>query len=523
MNNFHEKYWVRFPLVSAFLIILAFYPLRIWPLAFVALVPLFYFLHASNVGQTRRVFWGSFIFGVIFSLSISYATLIQFHWLPEAYLFAWGVRLLFIPIALISGTIGGIISVTYIRLKSHSIALNGALLAALWVVGESIFYALMSRYHLGMLAYVASPAPGLIEFAGIGGVLLVSLIIALVNSYAAALVYAFQTDPVSFRKVGTAIVVIAAVLGFSLALHRQYLARNAGPEKRLRAAVIQNKEREAQAFGSFGERGFSFPHLEGLLARARAENPEVILYPFAPYIGALSAADSESGAREGIAGSAAEFGVWASRHLDSVIPLITWNTVFRDGNFYGEFDAWKGGELQQFYQKRVPFPFLDYTPAWAQRIGLYSTPFDVSSGPERQVPIRIADHTFSSVVCSEMHDTNRVDRDSDIILSLGSDAMFSDDAVGHLDLVNAQFRAAEYGMPAIRGNRFGPSAFIDQRGRIVARMNYGEEGILAADLIYTPNHAPTVYARLGDWGFYVLAGGIITCSLWRKRKVTRAI
>ena len=101
-----KKRWFVLPL-SAFLVILSFYPFRVPLLVFVAFVPVFYFANFSATLSSRKIFWegpweGAHLF--LPFLCNNYTISLD----PGRYLFTYIVRLLFIPIALIGGAMSGV-------------------------------------------------------------------------------------------------------------------------------------------------------------------------------------------------------------------------------------------------------------------------------------------------------------------------------------------------------------------------------------------------------------------------------
>jgi len=64
-------------------------------------------------------------------------------------------------------------------------------------------------------------------------------------------------------------------------------------------------------------------------------------------------------------------------------------------------------------------------------------------------------------------------------------------------LAQARLRAIEEGLPIIRATPTGISAIVDADGRIVDSIDWGKTG--AAEAPLPPPHAPTLFARLGNW------------------------
>src|SRR5574337_990879 len=102
---------------------------------------------------------------------------------------------------------------------------------------------------------------------------------------------------------------------------------------------------------------------------------------------------------------------------------------------------------------------MDYTPLWAQRLGLYSTPYDVTAGaPDNHASLDGI--SVGSLLCSELDQADlgrQTAATSSLIIAAGSEAMFVDDVASEFSVRAAQFRAAENHVPVVRGNMLGPS------------------------------------------------------------------
>ena len=451
--------WFLFPLSSTLLLIASFYPFHIWPLGCIALVPLIYFIEKNPTAYTK-IFLSGFTTGFLFPLTLMYGTVMDFTWLPEAHFFQMIIRWTSLPIALGIGLLyGGAILLYVKRLRTTSLVRNIFILTLVWSLAEWLITMGTGGYNLGILAHTAATIPFLVSLAALGGIHFVSLVVILCNVFVAFLILT-QKKIIMFplqRYFVLAASTAGVIIMLSLA-NTMYL-RQGQTGQTIAIAVLQNNDRQRGAFGTFEQHAFSFEKLSALVREAQGRDtiPAIIIYPFSVSKEVLTT--SSSSLPYVATAPLDEFSAWAADTLGST-PLVTWNTVERDAGFYNEIGYWHRGNVVSSYQKIKLFPFMDYTPQWAQRIGLYSTVIDEIPGKPRQPAFELLGTRIASAVCSEINSAQTIRNNAqhaNMLFSIGSDAMFSDSFAAEFDLASAQFRAAENNVAIVRANRFGPS------------------------------------------------------------------
>ncbi|MDP3052952.1 MAG: nitrilase-related carbon-nitrogen hydrolase [bacterium] len=507
LNLFFEKYWFFLPFFSALLLILSFHPFDFWFLGFVALVPLFYFLNFSEKISLSKIFWGGFIVGVIFSSFLSFFTLFHFHWLPETYLFVWLVRLSPLLISLISGVIVGLVLLGYKRLASNKI-IDIFVLASLSVLIEIIHYKIFSGFDNGLLAYTAHNLTYLIRLSSLVGIFGISFIITLVNVF----IVFFILRPDYRKKIAYlffAGLTIFFLISFS---NNHYLDGGSNDYHSAKFAIIQNSDKK-NIFGFFSSKNnhFYFPGAERLIAQVMPSEPNFLIYPFSPFNGHLAIDKTEikdEGLKKTIAGEAKDFGEWVAKQIDSKTIFVNWVNVVRDDNLYPEIIFLKGKDFIANYQKRELFPAMDYTPEVFKKIGLFVTSVDASPASTGNSPVvEIGDVKFGPLVCSEIFKSELGRKSafqSNIFLSIGSEAMFVGKTPGEWSLIVSQFIAAANNRPLVRANIFGASAFINEKGKVIEKMDFEKTGVLIKDMKYKKSPKNTLYSYFGDWPFILL-------------------
>ncbi|HCQ65445.1 MAG TPA: apolipoprotein N-acyltransferase [Rhodobacteraceae bacterium] len=164
------------------------------------------------------------------------------------------------------------------------------------------------------------------------------------------------------------------------------------------------------------------------------------------------------------------------------------------------------GAPEALYDKHHIVPFGEYTPLGdlLGRFGINGLAardgYGYSRGPGAQL-LELPDAlgTALPLICYEAifaRDLRAAPGRADWILQLTNDAWFGAFSGPYQHLVQARFRAIEFGLPVVRAANTGVSAVIDARGRVTAGLPLNTAGHLDADL--PGARAPTIYARLGD-------------------------
>lgn len=150
-----------------------------------------------------------------------------------------------------------------------------------------------------------------------------------------------------------------------------------------------------------------------------------------------------------------------------------WNSIF----------IFNDGKVENYYDKHILVPFGEYIPfskylPFVKKIT--NGNIDFSSG-NMYNNIKIKDINFNPIICYEIAFPNYVAKKSkkaDIILNLTNDGWFGISSGPYQHLVASRFRAVENKIPVIRVSNSGITAYIDEYGRIVKKINLNIEGVL---------------------------------------------
>jgi apolipoprotein N-acyltransferase len=512
IEKIDQSKWVL-PACSFILLTLSFYPFRIGWLALFALAPLYRFA-ASNTRRVKDVFIGAAAVGASFSLVLSYLSVVQFHWYSEAFLFETLVNASFVPIALFSALLSGTLVVIR-RVRSASPIRNVVIGSGAYLMAELVLMWIFSGYYFGTLAHAVVVVPGALAIASVGGIPLVSFL-------AVACAMACAEASLAWDKLRAYVpIVIVAISWLVIAGVGTFVFdTNKVREEPLRIAVIQNALRDESAFASVDDDGKTSFSVLAKILEVIPDDVHVVVYPFSPYTAAIDIDGSGYVYSGGVSAHQQSFTTWLQRHIESGETVVTWSTSVEQEEFKNEIIAWNAESIQGRYAKRRLYPFMDYTPAWARSLGIFSTPVDGVPGSGAST-IVLDDVQIGGLVCSEINSVaaaRDASHESDIIFALGSEAMFVDDVVGTYNLISAQYRAAENGISVVRGSKFGPSGVFDSRGALVAGAPYGWEGELIVDVPVT--RRTTIFSKYGGRaiGFVLVVVALLLVVVEERKK-----
>ena len=489
------------PLLSGILFALALYPLYLWPLALVALAPLYYFAHAGGRSK-KELLVGGFITGLVFCVPLYYFTLAQL--LPGfgGDFYTLVIRATSLPAVLLQSAFFGLMVLAWHSLRGRSPLFTVLVAASCYVLVERALLLIFVGYYPGSLAAAVVSLPGALAVAALGGIPLVSFLVAVASFSVAEMFMARRAGRRrALWELGVVWLVCVAVISLSQAV--------ASPEVRdpLSVSIIQQvpSSPAEHIFGIWEGSAYKNPLLRARIEEA-ARGSDLVIYPHP-----LTKDSLEGGSAE------AALGAWLSNFVPTSTSVLFWGTMLRDGRLFTEYTLWSAGR-ESLYQKRELYPLSDYTPWWAGLIGVEKSPETVSAGAPLP-PLMVGKVSIAGLICSELHQDSYARAQgarADVLLAAGVDAFFPGPLMGEYSLAVARYRAAENGVPLIRANLFGPSALINADGSLAASLPYGKRGILRSTLEI--KKIPTLYRRAGEWPVYALISLTIAVALYRRLK-----
>ncbi len=179
-------------------------------------------------------------------------------------------------------------------------------------------------------------------------------------------------------------------------------------------------------------------------------------------------------------------------------------------------------ESSELYHKRKLLPFGEYLPFRSLLDRMTDAiPFsDLSSGEAHQPNFTLIDHgaTASGSICYEAvfgEHLRQSAKESNLLINVSNDAWY-DDSIGpwqHLEIARA--RAIEFGRPLARATNDGVTVLIDHQGKTLLEAPRFKQLALVGML--QPMQGETLYAKLGDWPYFIGGALLLLLTLWRLR------
>ncbi len=166
------------------------------------------------------------------------------------------------------------------------------------------------------------------------------------------------------------------------------------------------------------------------------------------------------------------------------------------------------GRIEDHYDKVHLVPFGEFIPLadWLPPTWLPMTGRGMAAGEVRR-HITLPDlPAVAPAICYEIvfpTSTGGPDRPA-WLLNITNDAWFGRTSGPYQHFALARVRAVEEGLPVIRAANTGISAVINSRGRVLARLDLGERGVI--DHALPVPERPPLHARIGDLPVF---GGLV--------------
>lgn len=311
------------------------------------------------------------------------------------------------------------------------------------------------------------------------------------------------------RWAGAAVVAIAAVaLAWGLGLARLADADASGE---VRVRLVQPNVPQSEKWNSDRSEEF-FQRLLSLTRSPSAEPVDLVVWPETAITALLRNARKRFPEIAAAAGGARV--ATGIRRLEEGMYYNSMIVLDPSGNQTGQYD------------KHHLVPFGEYVPlaeelsalgisALASEVGFSPGPgpriLDAGPAAGRLLPLICYEATFP-------RETRTAER-PDGMLQITNDGWFGSFSGPQQHFAQSRLRAIELGLPLMRAANTGISAIVDAKGRTVAALPLGEEGVLDATI--PAAGPPTAYSTFGDAPTGAALAASALLLLWQRRRNRR--
>jgi apolipoprotein N-acyltransferase len=492
--------------LSAILLALSFPDFDLWPLAWIALVPLL--LVVVRCARPARAFMVGLIWGVLFFYGscwwLTYSMIHYGHLRPEV-----AYPLLLLPvvfIALFPAVTCWLLAV--LTRRCGSIALFA--IPFVWVAFEWLRFVITGE-HWNAIGYAEAFHPTMIQTSRWGGVYSVSFLVILVN---AAIAFALVTRTRKARVTALGILLLTSLTTFS-----PLLINKRGPEDPNALVVAVQPNVPMDPIDDAAELELLQRHLE-LGTRALHESPDnpattrLVIWPESPM-------NFEYSIDPKLQATLADFAI---KNHTSVL-LNSAEPAPNHGVYNSALMINQQGRMIAQYDKIHLMPFGEHVPLprWMPGVSLIP-PLVGDFTPGEKYSLMPLDQARAGVsICFEaaspMISRTFTEEGADLLINISNDGYLGPTPVMRQHLANAIFRAVENDRTMVRVTNTGITALIDANGT-VKDATKGFEPAVRTWAINTHPQGQTFYTRYGD-AFAYLCGaftvGFIALLFLRKR------
>jgi len=483
---------------------LAFPGIDLWPLGFVALVP----LRLALVGQTpKRAFWIGWLSG------LTMITL-GFYWMVEMMeMFSgFSAPICFLLLTIVNAFQAGRMGLfAWLFVRGEGRFPSGVVWLCALTTSELVFPVLF----FWTFGAVVHGQPALTQLAEVGGVFAVAVVMAAANFGLGEFAVArFQRRAPNVKAAAPYLLVpVAAALYGWLRIH-QVDARVAAAPKAMVGVVQANMSLTGKR--SHPNEGMH-RHVDDTLAMTQQRPLDLVIWSETSVMNPML----EDEAARIVPRSFAKqlhvpllFGAVLVKHVEDAREYAYFNSaLITDGT----------GQVKGRYDKQELVPFSEHMPLGRQIPKLYdispnSGKFEIGESNE---PLPLGEHRIATLICNDDAVpalANRVTQntDTDLLANLTNDAWFGDTTEPWIHLDLAKFRAIEHRRFFVRATNSGVSAFIDPVGRVLVTSETFKEQTLVHEIAWLKGRTP--YEVLRDYPFWAAALFSAYAAFSRRRK-----
>ena len=500
-------------LLSGLLYWLAFAGMDVWPLSFVAWVPLLVAMHRQTTKRAALLGW----------LAGATMNVCGFIWLQTMLKTFSGfpAPVCFLFVLIVCGYQGGRIGLLgwlYGRASSRGWPAP-LVFAAAFAASELVYPLLFPWYYAATVHQV----PLLTQLADVGGPIGVGLVMVAANlALAEPLLARLERRGPRVAVLGAGVVTVAFACCYGyLRIGAVDAMAEAAPGASVGVVQADMGLMEKRSSLDEGLRR----HLDLSHGLERDQHVDFVVWSETSAMRPVLADRYRDALRTGVAArirAPAIFGAVVVEEVEDERQYIYHNTAVAS-------DA--AGAITSRYDKQYLLAFGEYLPfgeafpilyRWSPNSGHFSP--GKSLDPLSLVIDGVA-HPVTVLICYEdilPEFTNDAVRHArpELLVNMTNDAWFGDSSEPWEHLALAQLRAVEHRRYLVRGTNSGVSAVVDPVGRVIARSGTFRQEAITAGIHWLSG--TTVYERIGDWP-WLLAAVALGIAALRRRPLPRSL
>jgi apolipoprotein N-acyltransferase len=494
-------------LLSGLLYWLAFAGMDVWPLTFVAWIPLVVSMHRQTARRALLLGW---LAGVTMNVC-------GFFWLEEMLKTFSGFHpiICFFFVLVVCGYQGGRMGLLgWLYGRATARGWPAPIVFAAAFAASELFYPLLFPWYY---AATVHQVPVLTQLADVGGPILVGLVLVAANlALAEPLLARAERRKPSVAVLGVGAVTLAFACAYGV-LRIGAIDASAQAAPGAVVGVVQANMGLQEKRSSYDE-GLN-RHLDLSHDLEQNEHVDFVVWSETSAMRAVHDETYKQELRTGVArriGAPAIFGAVVIKQVPDERKYVLYNAAVASD---------ERGVVSTRYDKQYLLTFGEYLPfgdsfpilyQWSPNSGHF-TP-GTSLDP-LMVDVGGTKHPVTMLICYEdilPRFTNDAVRhaDPELLVNMTNDAWFGDTAEPWEHLALAQLRAVEHRRYLVRGTNSGVSAVVDPVGRVITHTGAFKEEAISAPIHWM--RAFTVYERIGDWP-WLLASVALGVAAFRKR------
>jgi len=494
-------------LLSGLLHSLAFPGIDIWPLSFVALVPL---LVALAGQRPKHGWWLGWTAG--FGMTIT-----GFYWLGYTLKVFSGfpLPLCWLFQAILCGYQAGRIGLFgWLATRGEARGWGRGLTLSLGFAASELLFPLLFPWFY---AATVHQVPALVQLAELGGPIAVSLSLLGFNYALAELVLSRleQRAPRRLALLAAAAPVLSAIYG---AIRIPMVDARAAAAEKLEVGLVQAN------MSLMGKRQNKNEGLERhirLTEELKQQTQlDLVVWSETSVMSAVLETEADQKLRKQFTrklGVPALFGSVLVRPVEDAREYVLFNSALltdKRGSMVGRLDKQYLLAFGEYLPFGETFPILY---EWSPHTGHFK------AGDSFIQPLHLGAHEIAVVICYEDVLPSFVNRlvgqgDPELLANLTNDAWFGDSTEPWIHLALAKFRAVEQRKFFVRSTNSGVSAFIDPVGRVIANTKTFEEASAHATLRWLKGKTP--YTLWGDAPWWLASLASVAFAFRRRKAAT---